>query len=94
MSKKILKTVLKEVSDMYLLKTDEWYLERLLFLMGGIMTLLSAILAWINSPYRLILTILVGLNQLVFAFAGFCPSAIIFHKLGISCRLERPKTVS
>jgi hypothetical protein len=79
---------------MYLLKTDGWYLERLLFLIGGIMTLLSAILAWVYSPYWLILTFLVGLNQLMFAFTGFCPSAIICHKLGVRCRLERPKMVS
>jgi hypothetical protein len=79
---------------MYLLKTDGWYLERLLFLMGGIMTLLSAILAWAHSLSWLILTVLVGLNQLMFAFTGFCPSAIIFNKLGVKSRLERPKTVS
>ncbi len=79
---------------MYLLKTDEWYLERLLFLMGGMITLLSAILVWAHSFYWLILTILVGLNQLIFAFTGFCPSAIIFNKLGVKSRIERPKTVS
>jgi hypothetical protein len=74
---------------MYLLRTDRWYLERVLYLMAGIMTLLSAILAWAHSIYWLILTCLVGLNLLVLALTGFCPSAILFHKLGLKHRLGR-----
>jgi hypothetical protein len=74
---------------MYMLKTDEWYLERLLFLLAGIMTLLSVILTVVHSPYWLILATLVGLNQLILALTGFCPSAILFRGLGVKPRLEK-----
>ncbi len=74
---------------MYYLRTDAWYLERILFLMGGTFTLASAILAWLHSPYWLILTILVGLNQMIFALTGFCPSAIVLNKLGAKPKLQR-----
>jgi hypothetical protein len=74
---------------MYLLKTDDWYLERLLFLMAGILTLLSALLAWVHTMYWLILTALVGLNLLVFALTGFCLSANLFRRLGVKARLGR-----
>jgi len=47
---------------MYLLETDSWYLERVIFLMAGILTLAGAVLAWFHSIYWLILTVLVGLN--------------------------------
>jgi len=74
---------------MYMLKTDAWYLERLLFLMGGVMTLLSVILTLVHSNYWLILTALVGINQVIFALTGFCPSAAVFRGLGVKPKLER-----
>jgi hypothetical protein len=74
---------------MYCLRTDTWYLERIVFLMGGILTLASAILTWLVSPYWLILTGLVGLNMLIFALTGFCPSAIVLNKLGAKPKLGK-----
>jgi hypothetical protein len=38
--------------------------------------------------YWLILTALVGVNLVVFATTGFCPSAQLFHKLGVKPRLH------
>ena len=77
---------------MYLLKTDNWYLERVLFLMAGCMTLLSGILILVHSIYWIILTFLVALNLLVLALTGFCPSAVLFHKAGLKGRLGRTET--
>jgi hypothetical protein len=74
---------------MYRLKTDAWYLERLLFTMGGIMTLFSVIMVLVHSIYWLILTALVGLNLLVFGVTGFCITANLFYKLGAKPRLGR-----
>ncbi len=74
---------------MYLLKTDSWYLERVIFLMAGCMNGLSIILVLAHSMWWLVLTALVSLNLLVFALTGFCPSAVLFHKMGLSSRLER-----
>jgi hypothetical protein len=74
---------------MYLLKTDTWYLERVLFLLAGCMTSLSIILVLVHSIWWLILTGLVSVNLLVLALTGFCPSAALFYKMGVKSRLGR-----
>lgn len=74
---------------MYLLKTDSWYLERILFLMAGIFILASVILTIAHSAWWLILTSLVGINLILYALTGFCPSAIILNRIGVKPRLER-----
>ncbi len=76
---------------MYRLKTGEWYLERILYLMAGIMTLVSVLLILVHSIYWLILTALVGVNLLGFALTGFCPSAIAFHKMGAKPQFQEPE---
>jgi hypothetical protein len=74
---------------MYLLDTDSWYLERVIFLMAGIMNSISIILVLFHSIYWLILTGFVSLNLLVFSLTGFCPSAAFLNKMGIRSRLGR-----
>ena len=74
---------------MYIAKTDSWYLERLTWLIGGIFALASAVLAAVHSPYWLILTGLVGVNLIIFAFTGFCLMANILYKLGAKPRLQK-----
>ncbi len=72
---------------MYIAKTDSWYLERIIWLIAGIFTLLSVILTLIHSPYWLILTALVGINLIIFAFTGFCLMANLLYALGAKPRL-------
>ncbi len=74
---------------MYLLKTDSWYLERVIFLMAGCINSISVILILVHCIWWLILTALVSLNLLVLAMTGFCPSAIFFYKMGVKSRLGR-----
>lgn len=57
--------------------------DRAVLALAGTMILLSAALAWLVSPYWLLLTAFVGANLLQSAFTGFCPAAIIFRKLGL-----------
>ncbi|HWA54998.1 MAG TPA: DUF2892 domain-containing protein [Solirubrobacterales bacterium] len=57
-----------------------WPLERVLFLMAGTMTLLSALLAAVISPWFLLLTAFVGLNQLAFVAFGNCPSSWLLQR--------------
>jgi hypothetical protein len=52
-----------------------WPLERVLFLMAGTMTALSAALSALVSPWFLLLTGFVAVNQLAFAAFGNCPSS-------------------
>jgi len=57
-----------------------WPLERLLFLLAGTMTLLSALLAAVVSPWFLLLTAFVGANQLAFVAFGNCPSSWLLQR--------------
>jgi hypothetical protein len=57
--------------------------DRAILRLAGSMVLLSLALAWLVSPYWLLLTAFVGLNLLQSSFTGFCPAAIIFRKLGL-----------
>ena len=66
-----------------------WPLERVLFGLAGSMTLLSALLATLVSPWFLLLTVFVGLNQWLFVGAGACPASLVLERvLGIEkgCR--------
>jgi hypothetical protein len=53
-----------------------WPLERVLFLMAGTMTGLSALL----SPWFLLLTGFVAVNQLAFATIGNCPTSWLLRR--------------
>ncbi|HEV8444138.1 MAG TPA: DUF2892 domain-containing protein [Steroidobacteraceae bacterium] len=57
-------------------------IDRIVFAFAGSMVLLSLALAWLVSPYWLLLAAFVGLNLLQSAFTGFCPLAIILKKTG------------
>jgi len=52
----------------------KWTLERVLFALAGTVTLVSAALAAIVSPWFLRLTAFVGANQWLYAIAGTCPA--------------------
>lgn len=49
----------------------------------GVVTLLSAVLAWLWSPWWLVLTALMGLNMIQASVTGFCPAALVAKKLGV-----------
>ncbi len=68
--------------------TRRWPLERVLFALAGTMTLASAALTVLVSPWFLLLAAFVGLNQWLFAGAGSCPASLALERLGIErgCR--------
>jgi hypothetical protein len=59
-------------------------LDRAVMALAGCVVLVSLALAYLLSPYWLLLTIFVGLNLIQASFTGFCPAAIVFKRLGIS----------
>lgn len=61
--------------------SHRWPLERVMFMMAGSMTILSAVLAAIISPWFLLLTAFVGLNQLAYVSFGACPSSLLISKI-------------
>ena len=59
---------------------NRWPLERVLFAMAGTMTLLSAGLAALVSPWFLLLTAFVGVNQWLYVLFGACPASIVLKR--------------
>lgn len=61
-----------------------WPLERILFALAGTVTLISALLAAVVSPWFLLLTAFVGVNQWFYVAVGACPaSLVISHVFGL-----------
>ena len=58
-----------------------WPLERVLFALAGSMTLLSVLLAVFVSPWFLLLTVFVGLNQWLFVMVGGCPASFVLERV-------------
>ena len=57
-----------------------WPLERVLFAMAGTVTLISALLAAVVSPWFLLLTAFVGVNQWLYVLLGACPASLILGR--------------
>ncbi len=58
-----------------------WPLERVLFALAGSMTLLSVALVALVSPWFLLLTAVVGVNQWLFVLFGACPASLVLRRL-------------
>ncbi|WP_110182653.1 YgaP family membrane protein [Nocardioides solisilvae] len=59
-------------------------LDRAVLALAGTMTLLSALLAALVSPWWLLLTGFVGANLLQSAVTGFCPAATVLRRFDVS----------
>ena len=58
----------------------EWPLERVLFALAGTVTLVSAALAAIVSPWFVLLTAFVGVNQWLYVIVGACPASVVLRR--------------
>jgi hypothetical protein len=63
----------------------QWPLERALFALAGTVTLFSAALAVAVSPWYLLLTAFVGINQWLYVAVGACPASVVLRR---ACRLR------
>ena len=64
--------------------------DRAVLCFAGFMTLLSALLAWLVSPWWLLLTAFVGANMIQASITGFCPAARLFKALGTKSGVAFP----
>ncbi|MCW2814616.1 MAG: hypothetical protein JWN84_2071 [Nocardioides sp.] len=58
-------------------------LDRAVLLLAGTITLISALLAALVSPWWLLITAFVGLNLVQSSVTGFCPAAVILRRAGV-----------
>jgi hypothetical protein len=55
----------------------------MVFAFAGSFVLIGVLLAWLASPWWLIVPAFVGVNMLQSAFTGFCPLAKILKRFGV-----------
>ncbi|MCK4635843.1 MAG: DUF2892 domain-containing protein [Candidatus Moranbacteria bacterium] len=67
----------------YRIKTDYWYIERLVYFVGGLFVFVSALLGFLADERFIYFTIFVGFMFVNFSLTGYCPMAIIFDRIGV-----------
>jgi hypothetical protein len=60
-----------------------WPVERILFALAGTVTLVSVALAVLVSPWFLVITALVGVNQWLSVTAHRCPASLVLARIGV-----------
>jgi hypothetical protein len=63
-------------------------IERALFAFGGIMVMITSLLALFHHPYWSWVTLFIGFNCLQSSFTGFCPPKILMKKVGLKSEAE------
>ena len=61
--------------------SPRWPLERVLFALAGSVTLISVALAVTVSPWFLLLTGFVGVNQWLYVLVGACPASLVISRV-------------
>jgi hypothetical protein len=74
-------------SNVYLMQTDRWYLERRIYLAVGINISIASALSIFHSPWWLVFTGFVGVAMVWFAATGFCIMANMLYWTGAEPRL-------
>ena len=65
--------------------------QQAVHVLAGTLVVLSVTMAWLVSPWWLLLTLFVGANLAQSGFTGFCPAEKIFARLGFADRPCNPR---
>jgi hypothetical protein len=76
-------------SRVYFMQTDEWFLERYIYVFVGVNLSISSLLARYWSHGWLLFTGFVGTATIFFAFTGFCIMANLLYRLGAEPKMCR-----
>jgi len=63
-------------------------IERALFAFGGVMVMITSLLALFHHHYWTWFTLFIGFNCLQSSFTGFCPPRWAFRKMGLKSEAE------
>lgn len=74
------------MKKIYKQDTNNWYLERIVFLVAGIFTIFSLGIVFLGYYRFIYFTFFVGLMLINFAVTGYCPMAIILDKLKVKSK--------
>ena len=81
-------------SGIYIVPTNEWYIERAVWLVAGVVLLVSTTLAITVHPLFVLGVIATGLVSISVAFTGFCPVGNVLHLFGLRGKLARQDVTS
>jgi hypothetical protein len=69
-------------TGVYIVPTDRWYIERTVWLIAGIVLLLSTGMALLVNPLFILGVALTGLVSIQVSFTGFCPVGNVLRWFG------------
>ena len=70
-------------SGVFLVKTDWWYIERLVWLIAGTDVLVSSVLSVVHNPNWAFSILFVGVCSITVATTGFCIVGNVLYFLGV-----------
>lgn len=71
------------MKDLYRLPIDRWTVTRTVYAVAGTLVAASVLLGIFAHPGWHYVTLFVGVMLAQFALTGWCPMAIILHRLGL-----------
>src|SRR5512143_1207722 len=81
-------------SGVFLVKTDWWYIERLVWLIAGTDVLVSSILSVVHNPNWTFSILFVGVCSITVAATGFCIVGNVLYLLGVQPLVPSRRTVN
>jgi hypothetical protein len=75
---------------LYVVPTNEWYIERAVWLIAGVVLLTSTTLAWLADPRFVLFVALTGLTSIWVSLTGLCPIGNLLYRFGLRGRLADP----
>ena len=74
----------------YIVPTNQWYIERTVWLIAGTVLLAGTSLAlWVN-PYFILFVVATALVSIGVGLTGFCPVGNVLYRLGLKPKLGDP----
>ncbi len=77
-------------SGIYIVPTNRWYIERTVWLIAGLVLIVSTTLAALAHPLWILLVNVTALASITVSLTGFCLVGNILKPLGFTGLLERP----
>jgi hypothetical protein len=78
-------------SGVYIVPTNRWYIERTVWLIAGVVLLVSTAMALLVNRLWILGVIATGLVSINVAFTGFCPVGNVLRRLGFTPMLASGK---
>lgn len=77
-------------SGIYIVPIDHWYIERTVWLIAGLVLLVSTALAALVDPRFILLVSATGITSIGVALTGLCPIGNVLSRLGFTGLLDDP----